>query len=72
MVYRANVHEAKTQFSQLLRRAHQGEEVIICRSGRDYVRLIPIAPQGNRQAGAFKGIIQGDPLSPVDELDEWG
>jgi antitoxin (DNA-binding transcriptional repressor) of toxin-antitoxin stability system len=32
MAIKANVHEAKTHFSELLERAHAGEEVIAVRS----------------------------------------
>lgn len=36
-----NVHQAKTHFSRLLDQAMAGEEVIIMRSGRPLVRLVP-------------------------------
>lgn len=29
-----NIHEAKTQFSKLIRRVLQGEEIVIARAGR--------------------------------------
>ncbi len=50
-----NVHEAKTQLSRLLERAHAGEEIIIAKSGEPYARLVPLdirAPK--RQAGTLK------------------
>ena len=28
-----NVHQAKTQFSHLLKRAHEGEEIILAKAG---------------------------------------
>ncbi|TVQ26795.1 MAG: type II toxin-antitoxin system Phd/YefM family antitoxin [Spirochaetaceae bacterium] len=34
-----NIHEAKTNLSQLLRRVAMGEEVVIARSGRPVARL---------------------------------
>jgi prevent-host-death family protein len=51
-----NVHEAKTHLSRLLDRALEGEEVIIMRSGRQLVRLMPVelAPTP-RKLGTAKG-----------------
>ncbi len=39
-----NMHEAKTQLSQLVERALNGDEVIIARHGKPVVRLIPYFP----------------------------
>jgi prevent-host-death family protein len=66
-----NVHEAKTQLSRLLERAHSGEEIVIAKSGRPYARLVPLdirAPK--REAGTLKGVIEFsddffDPLPPA-------
>jgi len=73
MTIQANVHEAKTRFSELLERAHKGEEVIIAKAGKPYARLVPIAPAGVREAGAFRGRISGDPLGGLGPDDSpWG
>jgi prevent-host-death family protein len=45
-----NVHDAKTQLSQLLLRISRGEEVIIARAGKPVARLIPFAAQPVRRA----------------------
>lgn len=37
-----NVHDAKTHFSKLLSRIHEGEEIIIAKSGVPVAKLIPI------------------------------
>lgn len=37
-----NVHEAKTQLSQLIARAEAGEEIVIARAGKPVARLVPI------------------------------
>lgn len=42
---KVNIHEAKTQLSQLVDRALAGEEVIVARHGRALVRLVPIESQ---------------------------
>lgn len=54
-----NVHEAKTQLSRLLERAHAGEEIIIAKSGEPYARLVALdirAPK--RRAGTLKGYLE--------------
>ncbi len=67
-----NIHEAKTQFSELLRRVMNGEEIIIARAGEPIAVLKPIeaAPE-NRLAGndAGKVIIQPDFDEPLPEFD---
>ena len=49
------VHEAKTHFSQLLRRVATGEEIEIHSGGRPVARLVPIRPSGRRQFGDDRG-----------------
>ena len=51
-----NVHEAKTHLSRLLEQALAGDDVIIMRSGRHLVRLVPVemAPK-RRVVGSAKG-----------------
>ncbi len=39
---KVNIHEAKTNLSKLLEKALSGEEVVIARSGKPLVRLVPI------------------------------
>jgi prevent-host-death family protein len=39
-----NVHEAKTNFSKLLARVEQGEEILIARAGEPVARLVAIRP----------------------------
>jgi prevent-host-death family protein len=73
MAIKANVHEAKTRFSELLERAHRGEEVIIAKAGKPYARLVPVLDGGNREAGTFRGQITGDVLGGVGPDDSsWG
>jgi prevent-host-death family protein len=73
MAIKANVHEAKTHFSELLERAHAGEEVIIAKAGKPYARLVPIAGGADRRPGAFRGRITGDVLGGAGADDaSWG
>ncbi|MGH7814572.1 MAG: type II toxin-antitoxin system Phd/YefM family antitoxin [Candidatus Binataceae bacterium] len=54
-----NVHEAKTNFSKLLRRVRGGEEIIIAYAGRPVARMAPLATQRpDRKPGSAKGLIR--------------
>ena len=70
-----NVHDAKTHFSKLLEKAHQGQEIIVAKAGKPYARLVPLAdPQPQRRPGRLAGRVDDaffDPL-PDEELDAWG
>lgn len=53
---KANLHEAKTNLSQLVELATQGEEVIICKAGNPVARLVPInKPKAKRLPGGWAG-----------------
>ncbi len=69
-----NVHEAKTQLSRLLERAHAGEEIIIAKNGQPYARLVPLeAPR--RTLGFLEGklSVPQEFFAPLeeDELRLW-
>jgi prevent-host-death family protein len=49
-----DVAEAKAQFSVLVRKALQGEDVVIARDNKPLVKLVPIAVQ-SRKPGTAKG-----------------
>lgn len=74
----ANMHEAKSQLSQLVKAALQGEEVILCSKGEPRVRLVPvqaeppirrdlIAPDPSLRVVLTPGY---DPAESLSE-DEW-
>jgi len=68
-----NIHEAKTHFSRLLARVHNGEEIVIAKSGQPYARLVPIAAPQQRVPGIAKGAVTDaffEPL-PEEELASW-
>lgn len=54
-----NIHEAKTQFSKLVNRALNGEDIVIARGGRPLLRLTPYVEQisSPRIGGQLKGLI---------------
>ena len=72
-----NMHEAKAQLSKLAQLAWQGEEVIIAKSGKPFLKLVPYeepaapeppAPGTPRKPGSLKGRIWIAP--DFDETDE--
>lgn len=73
MASTVDMHEAKTTLSELLERAHSGEEVIIAKNGTPYARLVPLEPRRSRVPGLASGVVEDaffEPL-PDDELDAW-
>ena len=53
-----NVHAAKTNFSKLLARVSQGEEIVIAKAGVPVARLVPfVSTAPARTLGAFAGKI---------------
>jgi prevent-host-death family protein len=73
------VHQAKTQFSRLLKEAEAGEEVIVMRGSIPVAKVVPISvvPAPKRKlAGLYRGRITFDDkaLDPLNdqELAELG
>jgi prevent-host-death family protein len=66
------VHEAKTHFSELLRRVAAGEEIVVTRSGKPVARLVPARPTGKRVLGRDAGQIWMAPNfdDPIPEFEE--
>jgi prevent-host-death family protein len=57
-----NVAEAKAQFSDLVRKALAGEEVIIAKDNKPLLKLVPIdGPRQPRKPGSAKGKIRMAP-----------
>ena len=50
-----NTHEAKTQFSRLLKRVALGEEITIASRGTAVARLVPIAKEDSRRDWGCSG-----------------
>ena len=57
MTIQVNVYEAKTQLSELLKQAEAGEDVVIARSGRPVVRLVPVERRSGQRPG--RGSLKG-------------
>jgi prevent-host-death family protein len=77
-----NVHEAKSNLSQLLAQAERGEDVVISRHGTPVARLVPYGDGQTAQPGVWRSLpgwehFQYDPaaLAPITtdaELAEEG
>jgi prevent-host-death family protein len=58
---KVNMHDAKTNFSKLVERALQGEDVVVARNGKALVRLVPIREDGGlRPVGLDKQTAEAD------------
>lgn len=64
------VHEAKTQFSKLLREVGEGHEITITKSGAPVARIVP-APPRSRVADSY-GMFAGHFQLPEDFFDDDG
>ncbi|MBI4320541.1 MAG: type II toxin-antitoxin system Phd/YefM family antitoxin [Chloroflexi bacterium] len=56
MAIMVNMHEAKTELSQLVAKALQGEEIIIMRASKPVARLVPIYQE--RVPGLARGLVR--------------
>ncbi|MCP4677095.1 MAG: type II toxin-antitoxin system Phd/YefM family antitoxin [Deltaproteobacteria bacterium] len=68
-----NIHEAKTNLSQLLEKVRAGAEVIIAKRGKPIARLCPLDPPRARVPGLLEGRVDDaffEPL-PAEELEAW-
>ena len=53
-----NIHDAKTNFSRLLKRVESGEEIVIAKAGKPVARIVPLSEKiGERKPGSAKGRI---------------
>lgn len=65
-----NVHEAKTQFSKLLTRVMNGEEITISKSGKPVARLVPLVTHATRRKPGTAGervVLHDDFMSPLSD-----
>ena len=64
------VHQAKTNLSQLIKQACEGQEVIIARGKKPVVKLVPVGTQMKKRIpGGFEGKISWTP-DAFDPLTE--
>jgi prevent-host-death family protein len=70
------IHHAKTNLSRLIKKASEGEEVIIARGDKPVAKLVPVGEvKGKRQPGSMKGKLRVGPEFfkplPASELANW-
>lgn len=68
------IGEAKTHFSQLIRRAEAGEEIVVRRGRQPVARIVPLEKRGGvRGFGSMKGEIRiaADFDEPLEEFREY-
>jgi len=57
-MHQFNIAEAKSHFSELIKMAMQGEDIVIARDNKPLLRLVPVAsPKKERKPGTAKGQI---------------
>jgi prevent-host-death family protein len=69
---KVNMHDAKTQLSELVAAAERGEDVVIARNGTPAARLVAIRPEyAPVRLGALAGEIELGPDfdEPLPEFD---
>lgn len=70
-----NIHEAKTNFSKLVRRAKAGEEIVVRRGREPVARIAPLQKKkgGVTGRGSLKGKIKIGPDfdQPLEEFAEY-
>ncbi|MCP4751266.1 MAG: type II toxin-antitoxin system Phd/YefM family antitoxin [Proteobacteria bacterium] len=68
-----NVHEAKTHFSKLLTRVHNGEEIVISKAGVPWAKLTPYTEDKKRTPGIAEGKVTQAFFVPLPEaeLKKW-
>ena len=64
-----NIHAAKTQFSKLIARVQNGEEILIAKAGRPVARLVSASRPVRRVPGTSRQFLTiredfDDPLPP--------
>jgi antitoxin (DNA-binding transcriptional repressor) of toxin-antitoxin stability system len=69
------IHQAKTQFSRLVKEAEAGNEIVIMRGKKPVVKISAIEPQPKaevpfRLLGAFRGKIEFDDRALRPATDE--
>jgi prevent-host-death family protein len=70
------IHQAKTNLSRLIKKASEGEEIIIARGDKPVAKLVPVGEiKGKRQPGSLKGKLRVGPEFfeplPAAELATW-
>ena len=74
---RIKIGEFRDQASEMIRRAEEGETIVLLRRDRAVAKLVPIsaaaAPHAKGLVGSFAGtaVVVGDLEAPIALPDEW-
>ncbi len=68
-----NTYEAKTQFSKIIRRVEQGQEVLVARDGVVIARIVPESPPAKIKLGrdVGRGSIAADFDAPLGDFADY-
>ena len=69
-----NIHQAKTNFSKLIRRFLDGEKVVIAKNGKPLLQFAPVEHQeeGSKPVGFFNcDIDMSNFEDPIEEMKEY-
>ena len=64
-----NMHEAKTHFSNLAEQVEAGEEIIIARAGKPFMKLVSYTPP-KRSPGGWEHLNLGDTEGLFDNVSD--
>jgi prevent-host-death family protein len=64
-----NIHEAKTHFSHFVDSAHQGEEIIVAKSGKPWAKLVPLESRAERVPGRYRDAPGPEFFEPLPETE---
>lgn len=53
---KVNIHEAKTNLSQLVEAAEAGEKIVLARAGKPVAVLVRVGPRRGIRLGVLKGM----------------
>jgi prevent-host-death family protein len=72
MAESVTIHEAKTHFSKLVRRAEAGEEIVVRRGREPVARIVPLKKKrgGVSGRGSMKGEIWMVPEEEMKKVDK--
>lgn len=68
-----DIAEAKASFSELVKRAMMGEDVVIAKDGKPVIRFVPVALGSVRTPGSAQGEFQisADFDEPLADFEEY-
>jgi prevent-host-death family protein len=55
------IHEAKTQFSKLVKQAEAGQEIVVSNFGKPVAKIVGYSKGAERKPGLLAGVLTIDP-----------